>query len=310
MWKYITKRVLLMLPIILGVTLVVFTIMYFTPGSPGELLAGANPDQAVIDQINHELGFDQPFHVRYFNFLKGIVTKFDFGTSYTSQRPVLDEIMSRFPRTLTLAFFSMISTAVVGISIGILSAVKQYSLLDYASTVVSMFFSSMPSFWIGMMLLLWIAMNFSWFPINGVASWKGYLLPCAALTFCNAAPLMRLTRSAMLETIRSDYIRTARAKGALEKRVIWKHAFKNALLPVVTNIGNNFRALLGGSVITETVFVIPGLGSYVITAIRSKDVPVVMGCTLFMSATFLVVILLTDILYAYIDPRVKAKYMR
>lgn len=310
MWKYITKRVLLMLPIILGVTLVVFTIMYFTPGSPGELLAGANPDQAVIDQINHELGFDQPFHVRYFNFLKGIVTKFDFGTSYTSQRPVLDEIMSRFPRTLTLAFFSMISTAVVGISIGILSAVKQYSLLDYASTVVSMFFSSMPSFWIGMMLLLWIAMNFSWFPINGVASWKGYLLPCAALTFCNAAPLMRLTRSAMLETIRSDYIRTARAKGALEKRVIWKHAFKNALLPVVTNIGNNFRALLGGSVITETVFVIPGLGSYVITAIRSKDVPVVMGCTLFMSATFLVVILLTDILYAYIDPCVKAKYMR
>lgn len=299
-----------MLPIILGVTLVVFTIMYFTPGSPGELLAGANPDQAVIDQINHELGFDQPFHVRYFNFLKGIVTKFDFGTSYTSQRPVLDEIMSRFPRTLTLAFFSMISTAVVGIAIGILSAVKQYSLLDYASTVVSMFFSSMPSFWIGMMLLLWIAMNFSWFPINGVASWKGYLLPCAALTFCNAAPLMRLTRSAMLETIRSDYIRTARAKGALEKRVIWKHAFKNALLPVVTNIGNNFRALLGGSVITETVFVIPGLGSYVITAIRSKDVPVVMGCTLFMSATFLVVILLTDILYAYIDPRVKAKYMR
>lgn len=310
MWKYITKRVLLMLPIILGVTLVVFTIMYFTPGSPGELLAGANPDQAVIDQINHELGFDQPFHVRYFNFLKGIVTKFDFGTSYTSQRPVLDEIMSRFPRTLTLAFFSMISTAVVGIAIGILSAVKQYSLLDYASTVVSMFFSSMPSFWIGMMLLLWIAMNFSWFPINGVASWKGYLLPCAALTFCNAAPLMRLTRSAMLETIRSDYIRTARAKGALEKRVIWKHAFKNALLPVVTNIGNNFRALLGGSVITETVFVIPGLGSYVITAIRSKDVPVVMGCTLFMSATFLMVILLTDILYAYIDPRVKAKYMR
>ena len=310
MWKYITKRVLLMLPIILGVTLVVVTIMYFTPGSPGELLAGANPDQAVIDQINHELGFDQPFHVRYFNFLKGIVTKFDFGTSYTSQRPVLEEIMSRFPRTLTLAFFSMISTAVVGISIGILSAVKQYSLLDYASTVVSMFFSSMPSFWIGMMLLLWIAMNFSWFPINGVASWKGYLLPCAALTFCNAAPLMRLTRSAMLETIRSDYIRTARAKGALEKRVIWKHAFKNALLPVVTNIGNNFRALLGGSVITETVFVIPGLGSYVITAIRSKDVPVVMGCTLFMSATFLVVILLTDILYAYIDPRVKAKYMR
>ena len=284
--------------------------MYFTPGSPGELLAGTSQDQVVIDQINHELGFDLPYHVRYFNFLKGIVTKFDFGTSYVSQRPVLSEIMTRFPRTLTLAFFSMISTAIVGISIGILSAVKQYSLIDYSSTVVSMFFSSMPSFWIGMMLLLWVAMNFTWFPINGVTTWRGYILPCIALTFCNAAPLMRLTRSAMLETIRSDYIRTARAKGALEKRVIWKHALKNALLPVVTNIGNNFRALLGGSVITETVFVIPGLGSYVISAIRSKDVPVVMGCTLFMSATFLIVILLTDILYAYIDPRVKAKYMK
>lgn len=310
MWKFIVKRVLLMIPIILGVTLVVFTIMYFTPGSPGELMAGTNPDPEVIEQINHDLGFDQPFHIRYFNFLKGIVTKLDFGTSYISQRPVLGEIMSRFPRTLTLAFFSMITTAIVGIAIGILSAVKQYSFIDYASTVVSMFFSSMPSFWIGMMLLLWIAMNFTWFPINGVSTWKGYILPCAALTFCNAAPLMRLTHSAMLETIRSDYIRTARAKGALEKRVIWKHALKNALLPVVTNIGNNFRALLGGSVITETVFVIPGLGSYVISAIRSKDVPVVMGCTLFMSATFLIVILLTDILYAYIDPRVKAKYMK
>ena len=310
MWKFIVKRVLLMIPIILGVTLVVFTIMYFTPGSPGELMAGTNPDPEVIEQINHDLGFDQPFHIRYFNFLKGIVTKLDFGTSYISQRPVLGEIMSRFPRTLTLAFFSMITTAIVGIAIGILSAVKQYSFIDYASTVVSMFFSSMPSFWIGMMLLLWIAMNFTWFPINGVSTWKGYILPCAALTFCNAAPLMRLTRSAMLETIRSDYISTARAKGALEKRVIWKHALKNALLPVVTNIGNNFRALLGGSVITETVFVIPGLGSYVISAIRSKDVPVVMGCTLFMSATFLIVILLTDILYAYIDPRVKAKYMK
>lgn len=310
MWKFIVKRVLLMIPIILGVTLVVFTIIYFTPGSPGELLAGTSQDQVVIDQINHELGFDLPYHVRYFNFLKGIVTKFDFGTSYVSQRPVLSEIMTRFPRTLTLAFFSMISTAIVGISIGILSAVKQYSLIDYSSTVVSMFFSSMPSFWIGMMLLLWVAMNFTWFPINGVTTWRGYILPCIALTFCNAAPLMRLTRSAMLETIRSDYIRTARAKGALEKRVIWKHALKNALLPVVTNIGNNFRALLGGSVITETVFVIPGLGSYVISAIRSKDVPVVMGCTLFMSATFLIVILLTDILYAYIDPRVKAKYMK
>ncbi len=309
MWKFIGKRILLMIPIIIGVSLLVFTILYFTPGSPGEILAGANPQKEVVDQINHELGFDRPYHVRFFEFLKGVV-QLDFGDSYTSRQPVIGEILSRFPRTLTLAFCSMIVTAILGISIGILSAVKQYSFIDYASTVVSMFFSSMPSFWIGMMLLLLIAMNNPWFPINGVKTWRGYILPVIAISLCNAAPLMRLTRSTMLETIRSDYVRTAKAKGALEKRVIWKHAFKNALLPVVTNIGNNFRALLGGSVITETVFVIPGVGSYVVEAIRNKNVPSVMGATLFLSVTFLVVILAVDVLYAYIDPRIKAKYTK
>ena len=309
MWKFIGKRILLMIPIIIGVSLLVFTILYFTPGSPGEILAGSNPQKEVVDQINHELGFDRPYHVRFFEFLKGAV-QLDFGDSYTSRQPVIGEILSRFPRTLTLAFCSMIVTAILGISIGILSAVKQYSFIDYASTVVSMFFSSMPSFWIGMMLLLLIAMNNPWFPINGVKTWRGYILPVIAISLCNAAPLMRLTRSTMLETIRSDYVRTAKAKGALEKRVIWKHAFKNALLPVVTNIGNNFRALLGGSVITETVFVIPGVGSYVVEAIRNKNVPSVMGATLFLSVTFLVVILAVDVLYAYIDPRIKAKYTK
>ncbi len=309
MWKFILKRIVLMVPIIIGVTLLVFTIMYFTPGSPGEILAGANPQQEVVDKIDHELGFDRPCHVRFMEFVKGAV-KLDFGTSYTSRKPVRDELLSGFPRTLTLAFCSMVATTILGISIGILSAVKQYSVIDYASTAVSMFFSSMPSFWIGMMLLLLIAMNFSWFPINGVKTWRGYILPVLAIALCNAAPLMRLTRSTMLETIRSDYVRTAKAKGALEKRVVWKHAFKNALLPVVTNIGNNFRALLGGSVITETVFVIPGVGSYVVEAIRNKNVPAVMGSTLFLSVTFLVVILAVDVLYAYIDPRVKAKYIK
>lgn len=310
MIKFIIKRILLMIPILLGVTLLVFTIMYFTPGNPGEIMTGGTATQEVVDQINHDLGFDQPFFTRYFNFIKDVVTKFDFGQSWTSKLAVKDEIMSRFPRTLTLAFFSMLLTAIVGISIGVLSAVKQYSALDYSSTVASLVFSSMPSFWIGMMLILYVAVGSKWFPVQGVDTWRGYVLPCIALTLCNAAPLMRLTRSTMLETIRSDYIRTARAKGAKEKRVIWRHALKNALLPVVTVIGNNFKALLGGSVVTETVFVIPGLGSYLVSAIRNKDVPVVMGCTLFMAAMFCVVILVTDILYAYIDPRVKAKYTR
>lgn len=304
------KRILLMIPILLGVIFLIFTLMYFTPGSPGQTLAGPDAEQVIIDQINHDLGFDQPFLIRFFNYVKGIVTRFDFGTSYFTQKPVLPELIPRFKRTLILAFTSMVATAIIGMAIGVLSAVKQYTLVDYASTTISMFFSSMPSFWVGMMLLLWVAMRNSWFPINGVDSWRGYILPSAAMTICSAAPLLRLTRSTMLETIRSDYIRTARAKGAKNNRVIWKHAFKNALLPVVTVIGNNFRAQLGGSVIIETVFVIPGLGSYLVTSIRNKDVPSVMGCTLFMAALFLVVILIVDILYAYIDPRVKARYTK
>lgn len=310
MRKYIVKRLLLMIPILFGVSFLIFTIMYFSPGNPGEIMTGGTATQEVIDQINHELGYDQPFLTQYITYMKNAVFHFDFGTSWTSKLSVTGEIMSRFPRTATLAVFSMIFTALVGISVGILSAVKQYSVIDYVCSVLSMLFSAVPSFWIGMSLLVWIAVNNSWFPINGVDTWRGYILPCVALTLCNSAPLMRLTRSTMLETIRSDYIRTARAKGAREKRVIWRHALKNALLPVVTVIGNNFKSLLGGSVVTESVFVIPGLGAYLVSAIRNKDVPVVMGCTLFMAAMFCLVILVIDILYAYIDPRVKARYTK
>lgn len=310
MWKYIIKRLLLIIPILFGVSLLIFTIMYFTPGNPGEIMTGGTATQEVVDEINHELGYDQPFLTQYLNYIKDVVFHFDFGTSWTTKLSVTSEIMSRLPRTITLAAVSMIFTALVGISVGILSAVKQYSIVDYICSVLSMLFSAVPSFWIGMSLLVWIAMQNTWFPINGVETWRGYILPCLALTLCNSAPLMRLTRSTMLETIRSDYIRTARAKGAKERRVIWCHALKNALLPVITVIGNNFKSLLGGSVVTESVFVIPGLGAYLVSAIRNKDVPVVMGSTLFMATMFCIVILAIDMLYAYIDPRVKAKYTK
>ena len=214
MWKYIIKRLLLIIPILFGVSLLIFTIMYFTPGNPGEIMTGGTATQEVVDEINHELGYDQPFLTQYLNYIKDVVFHFDFGTSWTTKLSVTSEIMSRLPRTITLAAVSMIFTALVGISVGILSAVKQYSIVDYICSVLSMLFSAVPSFWIGMSLLVWIAMQNTWFPINGVETWRGYILPCLALTLCNSAPLMRLTRSTMLETIRSDYIRTARAKGA------------------------------------------------------------------------------------------------
>ena len=309
MIRYVIKRLLLTIPVVFCVAVLIFTILFFTPGDPATAILGPGATSEERAQVHETLGLDEPYFVQLGKFLLQLV-RLDLGESWVYRTNISQEIAARLPRTAAISIYSVLISAILGIPLGILAAVHQDGIADKVVLVGSSVMRCIPNFWIGMMLLLWIAMNFTWFPINGVSTWKGYILPCAALTFCNAAPLMRLTRSAMLETIRSDYIRTARAKGALEKRVIWKHALKNALLPVVTNIGNNFRALLGGSVITETVFVIPGLGSYVISAIRSKDVPVVMGCTLFMSATFLIVILLTDILYAYIDPRVKAKYMK
>jgi peptide/nickel transport system permease protein len=202
----------------------------------------------------------------------------------------------------------MCLSAVLGISMGIFSAVRQYSVMDHVLTVVALVFASMPSFWLGLMLLILFSLKLGWFPSFGADTLKHFFLPTLTLALPSAAGLLRLTRASMLETIRQEYIRTARAKGASNKRVIWKHALRNALLPVVTSLGGGFGASLGGAIIAETVFAMPGMGTLMTTAIRQKDVPMVMGATLFLAVLCSLVVLATDILYAFIDPRIKAKY--
>lgn len=308
MYKYVIKRILLTIPVLLGAVFLVFTIMHLTPGDPGTLILGITAKPEDIAALNHKLGADLPFFEQFFNYLKGIILHFDFGTSYRSGKPVFDSILSRFPTTFQLALWSMLLSSVLGIMLGIVSAVKQYSVLDNALTTLAMLLSAMPGFWLGLMLMVLFALKLGWLPFGGVDTWQGYILPVITLSLGAAASEMRLTRSTMLETIRQDYIRTARSKGVPEKTVIWKHALRNALLPVVTSMGMNFGGSLGGAVIIETVFGMPGVGMLIVESIRQKDTPVVMAATMFLAVLFCFVMLGVDILYAYIDPRIKAKY--
>ncbi len=307
MYKYVIKRLLLTIPVMIGAVFLVFAIMFLTPGDPATLILGITAKKEAIDSLNHQLGYDRPFLIQFFDYLVNLVQG-DFGISYRTQRPVFDEILSRFPTTFWLALLSMIFSAIIGIVTGIISAVKQYSKLDTIITTLAMLMSAVPGFWLGLMLMIVFALNLRILPSSGVDSWLGFVLPVATLALSGAAGVMRLTRSAMLETIRADYIRTAKSKGASPKIVIWKHALKNALLPVITSMGMNFGAGLGGAVIIETVFGMPGLGMLIVTSIRQKDTPTVMAATLFLAFLFCVVMLIVDILYAYIDPRIKAKY--
>ena len=308
MSKYIIKRLLYMIPVLLGVAFLVFAILSLTPGDPGTIILGITAKPESIASLNHEFGYDQPFLIRFFNYIGGIVFHFDLGTSYQTRQPVVNDIIARFPNTLLLAILSMAVSSIIGISLGIFSAVRQYSVADHICVVVALVFASIPGFWLGLMLLLLFSLKLGWLPSFGASSLKHFILPTLTVSLTSAAGLLRLTRSAMLETIRQEYIRTAKAKGASSRRIIWKHALRNALLPVVTTLGTSFGASLGGAIIAETVFAMPGMGTLITTAIRQKDIPVVMGATLFLAVLFSLVILIVDILYEFIDPRIKAKY--
>lgn len=308
MWRYVGKRLLLMIPILIGVSFLIFGIMNLTPGDPATVMLGDAATPEAIEQLNIEYGFDKPFLVRYVNYIKDIVTKFDFGRSFRTKVLVTDEIKARFPVSLKNAIMSMIFACVVGIPIGVLSAVKQHTLLDTIPTFMSLILASMPAFWFGMLMLLIFSLKLRVLPAGGIGTWKHYVLPVVTLGLSHAATIMRYTRSSMLETIREDYIRTARAKGVSERNVIWKHALKNALLPVVTIIGINFAGLLGGAVSTETLYSLPGTGRTLVESIKMKDLPVVLGLTLFLSFVSSFIVLFVDIIYAFIDPRIRAQY--
>jgi len=293
-----------MIPVILGISLIIFTVVRIIPGDPAYILAGPHATKEQMDQIRAQLGLDKHPVTQYMIFLKNLFQG-DLGTSTRTGLPVIREILTRFPNTLLLALASILLATVFGVTIGIIAGVKQNSKFDYLSMLVALLGLSMPVFWLGLMLMLLFSIKLGWFPAVGADSLKHLVLPAITLGANSTAIIARMTRSSMLEVIRLDYIRTARAKGLAEKVVIFRHALKNALIPVVTVIGLQTGTLLGGAVLTEIVFAWPGIGRLLVEAILSRDYPVVQGVVLLIATVFIFVNLIVDILYSYLDPRIR-----
>jgi len=306
MYDYFIRRLLQLVPVLLGVTIIVFGMVRLIPGDPAQIVAGTNATLEDIQSIRQKLSLDKPLVEQYFIYMKNIF-KGDLGTSIRTRRPVLEEMIPRYGNSLLLASCSVVIMLLLGITTGILSAVKQGSWIDYISMVISLFGVSMPVYWFGLMLMLVFSVHLGLFPTTGIGTFKHLVLPSLALGAHSTAVVARLTRSSMLEVIRQDYIRTARAKGLDEYSVILQHALKNALIPVVTIVFLRFGTLLGGAVLAETVFAWPGIGLLMIEAIGSRDYPMVQGCVLMVSVSFVLINLITDLIYPFIDPRIRLK---
>lgn len=282
--------------------------MYFTPGDPAKIMLGESAPEDQVQQLREDLGLNDPFLVQYVRYVKNAVLEQDIGRSYTSKRPVSTEIAARFPNTIKLAAIGVLVAVALGVPTGIISATKQYSVFDNVAMVLALLGQAMPNFWQGLMLIIIFSVNLNWFPSSGFDTWSHMVLPAFTLGTSSAAIITRMTRSSMLEVVRQDYIRTARAKGQTESVVINQHALKNALIPIITVIGLQFGYLLGGAVLTESIFGITGVGRLMVDSIRSRDYPIVQGGVLFIAITFSIVNLFVDILYAFVDPRIKSQY--
>jgi len=329
---YLTKRLLMLIPVLLGASILVFSLIHLAPGDPARTIAGEHASIQTIERIQEKYGLNKPLPTQYWIWLKQALQG-DFGRSIVSNEFVSREIWDRFPNTVELTVLAMFIAVAVGVFAGIISASRQYSFLDYSVMGVALFGVSMPVFWLGIMLMMIFGVYLRWLPIGGrisimvpftritgfylldsiiAGNWEAFLsslrhliLPAIALGTIPMATIARVTRSSMLEVLRQDYIRTERAKGLSERMVIYKHAVRNALIPVVTVIGLNFGLLLAGAILTETVFSWPGLGRYVVKAVQMRDYPAVQGCVLFFAFIFVIVNLITDLIYVYIDPRIK-----
>lgn len=310
MYRYIIKRILFLIPTVLGVVLIIFFVMNLTPGDPARAMLGSSALQADVDKLNHELGYDLPFIQKYFNYIYNMVINQDFGTSYFTKQSVFAEIWPRYIVTIKLALMGVVLSSIIGIPLGIYAAVKQYSLWDTIPSILAFLIAAVPSFVLGMVFLFIFSLKLNWLPSYGADSIKNYIMPALTISIPPAAMNLRFTKSSMLESIRQDFVRTARAKGAPENVVIWKHALKNALLPVITNIGLNLGMLIAGAVVAEKLFSIPGIGSLIVDRITYKDEPVIIAGTILIAICFTIVMLLVDLIYAYVDPRIKAKYAR
>jgi peptide/nickel transport system permease protein len=304
--KYVIKKLLLLIPVILCVSTVVFFMIHFIPGDPAQILAGEQAAPQDVENLRKQLGLDRPLLVQYVTFLKN-VSRLDFGRSLRTNEKVTTEIWDRYPNTLCLAFCATLFSILVGIPIGVFAALKKNSIFDGLSMTGALLGMAMPDFWLGLILIYCFGVKLGWLPVMGFSTVKHLILPSITLGSFATAYVARMTRSSMLETLRQDFILAARAKGLSLTTVLYKHALKNSLIPVVTVVGLGFSFMLGGSFIIETVFVINGLGWLVVRAILMRDFPVVQGGIFIISSTFVIMNILVDIAYAYLDPRIKFK---
>lgn len=308
MGRYIFKRLLWMIPVVLAVTVLIFTIMYFTPGDPAAIILGSEATEMQIITKRREMGLDDPYIVRLLDYLRDVFLHLDFGKSYIQKTPVVTELFNRLPYTLTIAVICILLQTFIGTPLGIIAAVNRNNLGDRISMFIALFGISIPQFWVGLMLVLLFSVKLGLLPAYGIGGLKYYILPCLANSLPGIASQARQTRSSMLEVIRSDYIVTARAKGLSERAILYRHALPNALLPIITVLGNGFSMMLGGTIIVETVFAIPGVGTYMMNAISNRDYPVIQGSVIMLSIAFSIVMLLVDLTYAFVDPRIKSQY--
>lgn len=307
MTRYIIKRLVSMIPVLFGVVTLVFFMLHFAPGDPARTILGESASEADILEKREAMGLDDPLLIQYGRFLTEIV-RGDLGTSYLSNRPVAEEVLQRFPTTMLLTIFPILVMVIIGIPTGIISAIRQYSWMDKLCMMFALTGISIPTFSAGMLLTLVFSLKLKMFPASGFYGPSYWVLPSITIGFAAVALLTRMTRSSMLEVIRQDYIRTARAKGQNEMKIILRHGLKNALIPIITVIGLQTGIQLGGAMVTESLFAIPGLGNFMLEAIKGRNYPVVQGGVLFIAVTFSLLNLFIDIIYAFVDPRIKAQY--
>ena len=308
MARYALKRILAMIPVLIGISFVIFTLLYFTPGDPAQMLLGDLATEDEVEALREEMGLNDGFFVRYLRYM-GDLLQGDLGTSYVSKLPVSEEIMTRLPVTARVAFFVIIFAVIVGVPAGIISATRQYSFIDNLVRVISLLGITMPSFWLALLLVLLFSVKLGWLPASGLYGPIYYIMPVISIAAVPVATIARITRSSMLEVIRSDYIRTARAKGQAENVILFKHALANALIPILTIVGIQFAGGLGGAVVNEQVFAIPGLGKMMVDAIKARNYPLVQGSVLVLAVLQSSVNLIVDLLYALVDPRIRSQYI-
>lgn len=308
MWKYVLKRILLTIPIILAVVFVVFTMLYFAPGDVTMQMLGSRWTPEASAELQHELGIDKPFFTQFINYITGLL-RGDMGISYMTREPVINMLKVSLPNTLYILFASVVMSIVISIPIGILAALKPNSLFSNFTTVFSLIGVSAPSFWLGLLLTLLFALKLNWLPASGLESFKALILPTVVLSLSHLAALSRTTRSSMIESMRMDYIRTAKAKGVKQKTIVLKHALRNALMPTVSLVGFIIGEMMGGATVVETIFGISGMGRLLVDSVLKRDTNPVLGCVTIMAIGVAVMSVLTDVAFAYLDPRIKAQYV-